>query len=88
MSKCRTGCHAPGSHESYAACLRAAGTKVAYANTAGGMDYTAQKKWDKELDFYRQARSDGIQPASTQTKDIRAAYAASESTGTAFQADM
>ena len=87
MSKCRTGC-ATRDHESYAACLRAAGTKVAFCNTAGGQDYTAQKKWDKELDFYRQARSDGIQPATTQTRDIQAAYAASESTGTAFQADM
>lgn len=84
---CRTGC-ATKEHQSYAECLRAAGTKVAYANTAGGMDYTAQKKWDKELDFYRQAKADGIQPATTKTKDIRAAYAASESTGTAFQADM
>lgn len=84
---CRTGC-ATKDHESYAQCLRVAGTKVAYSNSANNMDFTQQKKWDKELDFYRQARSDGIQPASTKTKDIQAAYAASESTGTAFQADM
>ena len=39
---------------------------------------TTQKKWDKELDFYRQARKDGIQPEGTSTAAIEKAYAASE----------
>jgi len=29
-----------------------------------------QKKWDKELDFYRDARSQGIQPESTNRKAV------------------
>ena len=39
---------------------------------------TTQKKWDKELDFYRQARKDGIQPEGTSTASIEKAYKASE----------
>ena len=82
---CRTGC-VEQNHESYAACLRAAGTKVAYCNSAGGYDYTKQKAWDSELDLYRAARAEGIQPASTQRRDIEAAIRASDATNTAFQA--
>ena len=39
---------------------------------------TTQKKWDKELDFYRQARKDGIQPEGTSTAAVEKAYTASE----------
>jgi len=39
---------------------------------------TTQKKWDKELEFYRQARKDGIQPEGTSTKAVEKAYKASE----------
>ena len=81
---CRTGC-TTRDHESYGACLRAAGTKVAYCNSAGGWDASRQKAWDKELDLYRSARDQGIEPASTRTKDIEAAFKASEKTGVAFQ---
>jgi hypothetical protein len=37
-----------------------------------------QKKWDKELDFYRDARSQGIQPESTNRKSVERAIEASE----------
>ena len=39
---------------------------------------TTQKKWDSELNFYRQARADGIQPEGTTRASIEKAYAASE----------
>jgi hypothetical protein len=39
---------------------------------------TTQKKWDKELEFYRQARKDGIQPEGTSTAAVEKAYQASE----------
>ena len=42
------------------------------------------KKWDKELALYREARKQGIQPASTKTKDIRKAIDISNKTGKAF----
>ena len=45
------------------------------------------KKWDGELQAYRDARAQGIQPASTKMKDIKAAVAASNHFGKAFKAD-
>lgn len=39
---------------------------------------TTQKKWDAELDFYKQARKDGIQPEGTSRAAIEKAYEASE----------
>lgn len=59
--------------------------RVAYSGV-GGLDYTAQKKWDKELDLYKSARAQGIQPASTKTRDIRKAIEISNKTGRAFDA--
>lgn len=82
---CRTGCLTKD-HESYAACLRAADVKVAYCNSAGGNDYTTQKKWDRELDAYRDAKAEGIQPSGTKMAQIEAARRISDATGTAYQA--
>lgn len=44
------------------------------------------KKWDGELHAYREARRQGIQPASTKMKDIKKAVEASDKIGQAFQA--
>ena len=44
------------------------------------------KKWDNELALYRSARSQGIQPDSTKTKDIRRAIDVSNKTGTGYGA--
>lgn len=60
-------------HPTYGACLRSKNLRILYANSANGSDLTAQKKWDKELDLYAEARSAGLQPNSTKTKDIHAA---------------
>jgi len=48
----------------------------------------SQKKWDKELQSYRDARSQGIQPAGTSTQAIREAHQASETLGKAYNADV
>ena len=45
------------------------------------------KKWNAELNAYREARSQGIQPAGTTMKHIRDAHKASEVLGTAYNAD-
>lgn len=84
---CRTGC-VTRDHESYAACLRAGMPRISYANSAGGLDRSAQQRWDRELDNYRAARADGLQPASTKQKDIDTARRISDATGTAFRADV
>lgn len=63
-------------HPTYGACLRSKNLKIAYANSANGKDYTQQKRWDKELALYGEARAAGLQPNSTKTADIRAAMEA------------
>lgn len=83
---CRTGCPTKDC-ESFAACLRGSGIRVAYANSANNQDYTAQKKWDAELDYYRDTVRQGIQPDGTTREKIDAAVAMSDITGTAYRAD-
>lgn len=82
---CTTGC-ATQDHASYGECLRGKNLRVAYCNSAGGMDYTEQKKWDASLDNYREARAQGIQPSGTRPDQVRNAVAISDATGTAFEA--
>lgn len=43
-----------------------------------------EKKWNAELDAYKQARAQGIQPNGTTMKDIDAAKKASENLGRAY----
>lgn len=47
----------------------------------------SNKKWHGELDAYRAARAQGIQPAGTSMAHIKAAVEASNITGTAYDAD-
>ena len=83
---CRTGCPTKDC-ASYSACLRGAGIKVAYSNSAGGWDATTQKRWDSELDNYRSAVAQGIQPDGTSQAKIDAAVAISDATGSPYRAD-
>ena len=46
----------------------------------------SSKKWDKELQAYRDARAQGIQPAGTSMKKIKEAVEISNKTGKAFGA--
>ena len=46
-----------------------------------------QKKWDKELQAYRDARSQGIQPAGTTMQHINEARDASDKLGVAYNAE-
>ena len=85
MSNCTSGCPLQ-TCESYSACLRGKGVKVAYCNSAGGQDFTKQKAWDKELDAYQAARDEGIQPGGTTIQQVERAKAISDATGTAYTA--
>jgi hypothetical protein len=53
----------------------------------GGRDMS-QKKWDKELDLYRTARKQGIQPEGTTTAKIQKALDVSDKTGHAYGSDL
>jgi len=45
---------------------------------------TTQKKWNSELEAYRSARAQGIQPNGTKRKQVEAAHEASEKLGAAY----
>ena len=73
-------------HVTWGECQRAKGLRIGYANSAGGSDYTAEKKWQKDLDAYADARRQGIQPAGTSRQQVEDAKALSDLQGKAFQA--
>ena len=55
---------------------------------AGRAENMSAKKWDGELEAYRKARAEGIQPAGTTMKAINEAKAASDRLGAAYNADV
>lgn len=65
--------------------LRSVGTT--FAPTRTGTDRTAERKLSRRLEHYRKARVEGIQPATTRTRDVDAALAVSDASQTAFRAD-
>lgn len=81
--KKRCGCGE--GHETFGACLRAKSLRVAYCQSAAGLDFTAQKKADRELAAYKDARAQGIQPSGTRMAQVEQALKISDSTQTAFQ---
>jgi len=56
-------------------------------NTGDAARDIPDKKWNSELQAYRDARAEGIQPSGTNMRDIEAAHKASETLGTAYDAD-
>lgn len=77
---CTAGCKTQNC-ESYAACLRNKSAGIYMANSAKGFDLTAQRRWDANLDSYRAARKEGLQPATTAQRDIDAARRIADQTG-------
>jgi hypothetical protein len=48
----------------------------------------SNKKWNNELDLYRKARAQGIQPEGTSTAQIQKALDVSDKTGHAYGSDL
>lgn len=84
---CRTGCKTQD-HESYDACLKDAGTGTFLVRASKGEDGTAQKKWDRELASYYNARKEGIRPDGTTTRKIDDAKRRSDRAGAAYGRDF
>lgn len=80
MSNCSSSC-VTQDHETFGACMRAKNLQL----NPHLADTARSKRWDKELQAYRDARSQGIQPAGTTMKKIREADEISQKTGQAFQ---
>jgi len=62
------------------------GTLTMNTGEANSNRFTSTKKWDKELQSYRDARAQGIQPAGTSMKKIQEAVRISNETGNAYGA--
>ena len=67
---------------------KAKGLVLSTGDAAGNIiaSGTTQKKWDKELQLYRDAKAQGVQPAGTSTQAIRSALEASETLNKAYDA--
>ena len=77
---CRSACDHPGTHRTYGECVRASGVRI------GQVDATVQRSWDGELEAYRSARAQGIQPSGTSLAQTRAALDASDRMGAPYDA--
>lgn len=73
-------------HRTMGECLRSKSIGAVGVNISKGSDADIQKKWDREIDSYRAARAEGIQPAGTQQRQIDNAKRISDATGTAWKA--
>lgn len=84
---CRAGCRTQD-HATWGDCLRAAAVCTYLASPSKGLDGTAQKKWDHELDLYAKARKEGIQPDATKLNKITEAMRLSDAAGAAYGRDF
>jgi hypothetical protein len=81
-----TNCTCGAGHATFGACLRAKNIRVGYCQSARGLDLSSEKAKERELASYAAARRQGVQPASTFTKDIHHAMDVSDRMGAAFDA--
>lgn len=82
MSKCSTGCPY-GDCPSYGFCMRRKSVKPTWATAE--LNKTKETRWENDLAAYRDARRQGIEPATTQRRDVDKAVRISNETGTAFK---
>lgn len=73
-SSCRTQ-----DHESWGECVRSKGLQIGDV-----ANHDNHRKVEKELQTYRDARRQGVQPEGTRTSQIRVAMDVSEKTGVAY----
>ena len=83
---CRSGCKEK-THETYSECLQASNLHV-NTGDAGRAEGMTSRKWDAELNAYKAARAEGIQPAGTTMRAVNEARAASDKLGAAYNADV
>lgn len=83
---CRTGCPTKDCG-SYAECCRASGVRVAYAQSAKGLDFSSAKRLSNELAEYRQLKSEGVQPQGTSRWALDRAKAISDVAGKPYNAE-
>ena len=82
---CRTGCPTQD-HQSWGECARASRINVGWVQHLKGLDLGREKKWNRELDAYADARRQGVQPAGTKLAQVEKAMQISDKVGRAFDA--
>jgi len=82
---CRSGCPTQD-HSSWGDCLRASNIQMSTGDANGSLVSSGwtNKKWDKELQMYRDAKRQGIQPEGTSTRQIRKDMDLSDKTRVAY----
>lgn len=73
-------------HETYGAHLRAKNFNIGYCRSWRGLDKSAQDTMEREVNNYRSARAQGIQPAGSRPEQVRYAIEQSDKFGKAFDA--
>lgn len=68
-------------HKTFGECMRAKGLQL----TPNLSNTQATKSWDGELQAYRDARRQGVQPRGTKMAQIEEAMKISDATGHAYQ---
>lgn len=76
---CSSSCPTPGAHKSWGDCVRSKGLQIGDV-----ANHDNHRKTEKELQSYRDARSQGVQPEGTRTSQIRVAMDVSDATGVAY----
>ena len=79
---CRTGCPTQD-HANWGECLRASNLEFGTGDANSGASMP-KKKFEAELQAYRDARKQGIQPTGTSMAKIQAAVELSNKAGKAF----
>lgn len=82
-----TRCTCGQGHETFGQCIRAKGVRIGWSRSAAGLDATEEKNKNRELDLYKSARDQGIQPGTTNGESTRVALDLSDALGRPFQAD-
>ena len=85
---CASSCQTKD-HSSYGSCLRSKNLATVGLETTGpSFGMTRQKAFDKETQLYGDTVAQGIQPETTQTKDIRAALDKSDQFNKPYRGDL
>lgn len=79
-ARCSSACSSKD-HRTFGECMRSKNLQL----NPNLSDTGASKAWDRELEAYRKARKQGIQPSGTTMEKVRQAEEISQRTGQAYQ---
>jgi hypothetical protein len=83
-TNCSSGCPTPGAHKSWGECVRSKNAKTLWV--APDNNLTTQKQWQKDIDAFRAAKRQGINPEGSGRAQVERAIKVSNETGNPFGA--